>query len=344
MKLGDRLEATPHAWGFGGEAVDRRDDGAWLVIAHAIPGERVLAEIVRAPRRPGGAWRARVVRVLEPARERTDPACAHYARCPGCHLRHVSYEVELGLKLRSVRDALERFGGFDPSVVEEVRGAPGRDGYRVRGAGSARTADGRPALAAFPGSGPPVPLDECPVMAPEAADGRAGWTLPNPQMREILTDTVRELMGLQGGEQVIEVGAGRGTLTVALAGDSAGWVGLDVDPGALEVGRDAVRAAGLDDRVELRAGRVNKVARKLLVRRGRFAVALLNPMRRPLGRAAMAALAGLGVQRCVYVGPSPTSTSRDLKHAGLTLRRVVPVDLYPGTYHVLTVALAQGVC
>ena len=78
----------------------------------------------------------------------------------------------------------------------------------------------------------------------------------------------------------------------------------------LEVGRDAVRAAGLDDRVELRAGRVNKVARKLLVRRGRFAVALLNPMRRPLGRAAMAALAGLGVQRCVYVGPSPTSTSR----------------------------------
>ena len=30
--------------------------------------------------------------------------------------------------------------------------------------------------------------------------------------------------------------------------------------------------------------------------------------------------------------------------AGLPLRAVVPVDLYPGTYHVLTVALAAAVC
>ena len=56
----------------------------------------------------------------------------------------------------------------------------------------------------------------------------------------------------------------------------------------------------------------------------------------------MAAVVGLGVKRCVYVGPSPTSTAKDLRHLGLKLRRVIPIDLYPGTYHVLTVALASG--
>ena len=348
MQVGDTVQATPHDWGFGGEAIERRADGGWLVIAHAVPGERVLVEVVRAPRRPGGAWRARVIEVLAPSQDRVDPRCPHYSRCPGCHLRHVGYDVELGLKRRSVRDALERFAGIDPAVVEAVRGAPGRDGYRVRGTGSATTPDGRAALAAFPGSGPPVPLDECPVMAPGQADpdrppADAGWTLPNPQMRALLTDTVAELLGLQGGEQVIEVGAGRGTLTVALAARSAAWVGLDVDPLALEIGRRAVREAGLSERAELRAGRVDKVARKLLIRHGRFDVALLNPMRRPLGRRAMAALTALGVGRCVYVGPSPTSTARDLRNMALPVLRVVPVDLFPGTYHVLTVALAQRV-
>ena len=177
------------------------------------------------------------------------------------------------------------------------------------------------------------------------ADGEGrGWTLPNPDMRTRLTDTVRTLLALGGGERVVEVGAGRGALTVACAPDAATWVGLDVDPAALEAGRAAVEAAGLSAKVELRAGRLEKVARKLLIRHGGFDVALLNPMRKPLGWEAMAALATLGVRRCVYVGPSPMSTARDLSRLPMTLRSVTPVDLYPGTYHVLVVALAEASC
>ena len=156
LHVGQRLEVRPSTWGFGGEAIARRAEG-WLVVAHAIPGETVVAEVVRAPKRPGGAWRARTVEVLGPSEDRQDPRCPHYDRCPGCQLRHVSYDVERSLKERSVRDALERFGAGDPATVRPVRGAPSRDGYRVRGAPSARTADGAPAMAPFPGSGPPRP-------------------------------------------------------------------------------------------------------------------------------------------------------------------------------------------
>jgi tRNA/tmRNA/rRNA uracil-C5-methylase (TrmA/RlmC/RlmD family) len=347
VKLGDRLECTPEQWGFGGEGLERRPDGSWLIVAHAIPGERVLAEIVREPKRPGGAWRARVVEVLEPSKDRTDPRCPHYSRCPGCQLRHVDYALEKELKRRAVRDALSKFGGFDTdeahSLVEEVRGAPRRDGYRVRGNPGAVTADGRPAMHPFPGSGPPVPMDECPVMDQDALhDEASGWTLPNPDMRKVLVQTVRSLLALSGSEQVLEIGAGQGGLTVECAGGARRWVGLDVDPAALEVGRQAVDRAGLAGTVELRAGRLEKVARRLFVRCGAFDVALLNPMRRPLGRAAMAALSGLGVRRCVYVGPSPVSAARDLASLNLPLRRVIPVDLYPGTYHVLVVALVEA--
>ncbi len=346
LHVGQRLEVRPSTWGFGGEAIVRRDAG-WLVVAHAIPGETVIAEVVRAPKRPGGAWRARTVQVINPSEDRRDPRCPHYDRCPGCQLRHVSYDLERSLKRRSVRDALERFGGGDPATVRPVHGAPSRDGYRVRGAPSARTAAGEPAMAPFPGSGPPIPQDQCPVMRPategKGSDGE-GWTLPNPDMRARLTDTVRDLLGLGGRERVVEVGAGRGALTVACAPAAAAWVGLDVDPAALEAGRAAVDAAGLSAKVELRAGRLEKVARKLLVRHGGFDVALLNPMRKPLGWRVMAALEFLGVRRCVYVGPSPMSTARDLARLPMTLRAVTPVDLYPGTYHVLVVALAEVSC
>ena len=205
-------------------------------------------------------------------------------------------------------------------------------------------------MAAFGATGPPIPLDACPVMADRWRDGGdgddAGWTLPNPAMRSVLEAAVAELLDLRGDERVLEVGAGRGALTRALAPSAARWVGLDVDPASLEVGRDAMEAAGLAHKVELRAGRLEKSARRLLTTYGRFDVALLNPMRRPLGGPAMESLDALGIRRVVYVGPSPVAAARDLAVLSgltrpLTVRRAIPVDLYPGTYHVLVIAQSR---
>jgi len=347
--------------GFAGEGL-ATIEGKRLVLPHALPGEEVVAEVVRVP--AFGAVRTRVREVRDPSPERIDPACPHYDRCPGCHLRHVPYAKELSLKRATVVDAMTRFAGIEAGAVDEVRGAPTRDGYRTRARGT--WAGGRRVMAPLAPSDPPIPLDACPVLSPdlrtrcavpdasavegEAAevlptDAPAGWTLPNPSMAAVLLDLVLELLAPAAGERVIEVGCGNGGLTEAVARRSANVVGLDLDRDALAAAAERLEAAGLTPRVDLRSGRLEKVARRLLRAHGSFDAALLNPMRRRLGSRAMRALIELGTRRAVYIGPSCVPTARDigvLVEAGWSVPRVVPVDLYPGTYHVLTVAFLRA--
>ena len=141
---------------------------------------------------------------------------------------------------------------------------------------------------------------------------------------------------------MVEVGCGNGALSVAVARAGADVVGVDLDRNAVEAAARRAEEAGLGERFHPRPGRIDKTWRRLAAAFGRFHAALVNPMRRPLGPRAMGALARLGVERVVYVGPSPVPTARDLgalRAVDLPVQRVIPVDLYPGTYHVLTIAL-----
>ena len=345
------------ALGFRAEGM-ARIDGWPTLVPHGLPGERVEVEVQRLP--PFGALRARLLRVVDPAPERVDPGCTHYSRCGGCHLRHVRYADELGFKRANVADAAGRLAG---AAVDPVQPASRRDGHRARC--RAEVVGGVLVMRPLDPGLAPVPVSGCPALVPELRDqaaawpstrnpgpdddgrvrlstgGGPGWTAPNPEMGATVARVAAHLLG--SGERLLEVGCGSAGLTVCVAPSFGRLVGLDIDPAALAAGRQRVDDAGLASRVELRAGRVEKVWRRLLVRFGRFDAALVNPMRRPLGRRAMAALVALGVRRVVYVGPSPRPTCADLQalaEHGLQARRLVPVDLYPGTYHVVTVALA----
>jgi cyclopropane-fatty-acyl-phospholipid synthase len=62
-----------------------------------------------------------------------------------------------------------------------------------------------------------------------------------------------ELLGVTGGENVLEIGCGWGALAEGLARQgAAGVVGLTLSPSQLGFARERIAAAGLDDRVELR--------------------------------------------------------------------------------------------
>ncbi len=69
---------------------------------------------------------------------------------------------------------------------------------------------------------------------------------------------------------------------------------------------------------------------------------IADPPRSGLGRQVTQALIDLGVPRLVIVSCHPAALARDgqqLARAGYTLRRVVPFDLFPQTYHIETVSL-----
>jgi 23S rRNA (uracil1939-C5)-methyltransferase len=119
---------TLHLTGLGrlGEALSEVD-GKPVYVFGGIPGETVVAEVIRERR---GYLAAQVVEVLEASPDRVTPPCPYFGACTGCQFQHISYERQLEMKREAVADALVRVGEMDGGIVSETMPSPDPLGYR----------------------------------------------------------------------------------------------------------------------------------------------------------------------------------------------------------------------
>lgn len=115
-----------------GEGVGRVD-GFTLFVRGALPGERVLAEVVSVGNSFG---RARMARLLSASPDRVSAPCPINETCGGCQLQHLDYAAQLHWKRRHVVDSLVRIGKL--RVAGEEQG-----GQAVRQGGISETDEGR---------------------------------------------------------------------------------------------------------------------------------------------------------------------------------------------------------
>jgi tRNA/tmRNA/rRNA uracil-C5-methylase (TrmA/RlmC/RlmD family) len=118
---GDRVEVTVGAPAHGGHCVARfgGPHGRVIFVRHALPGERVTAEITEIHR---GYLRADAVEIHEPSPDRVTAPCrfAHPGGCGGCDLQHVSDDAQLRWKTEVVREQLTRLAGINPEDQERL--------------------------------------------------------------------------------------------------------------------------------------------------------------------------------------------------------------------------------
>ena len=116
----------------GGWCVARDADGRVVFVRHALPGERVRAQVTEAT---ASFARADAVAVLRASPDRVEPRCPH-ARpggCGGCDWQHADLAAQRRLKAEVVREQLRRIAGLDREVtVEPVAGDDGGLGWRTR--------------------------------------------------------------------------------------------------------------------------------------------------------------------------------------------------------------------
>ena len=115
----DRMASTGH-----GVA---RVDGFVIFVRGAIPGDRVMARIVRRKRDYASAD---LLELIDPSPDRVRPRCRYSGYCGGCQWQHVKYERQLEYKREHIRDVMSRIGSLHKVPVHEV--IPSRDifGYR----------------------------------------------------------------------------------------------------------------------------------------------------------------------------------------------------------------------
>ncbi len=104
-----------------------RVKGFTLFIPGALPGEKVLAKVVKVKKQYGYG---RLLELRSPSSERVEPDCPAYRRCGGCQLQHLAYEKQLEWKRQWVIDSLRRIGGLFDVMVHPTIGMP--DPWRYR--------------------------------------------------------------------------------------------------------------------------------------------------------------------------------------------------------------------
>ncbi len=156
---------------------------------------------------------------------------------------------------------------------------------------------------------------------------------------ECLVDCVREAAAVPKGGRVLELFAGVGLFAVAAFDSDTEVIAAEIDHSA--AGDFRVNAAGRP-RVKLRELDVAELLQDFRSGVDRFDAAVIDPPRAGVGPGPLGRLAQLRIPRLVMVSCDPGSLARDVKTLvanGYELVEATPVDQFPGTAHVETVAL-----
>ena len=146
---------------------------------------------------------------------------------------------------------------------------------------------------------------------------------------------------LKGGETVIDAYCSTGTISLCLAKKAKRVIGIEIVKPAIE---DAKKNAKMNhmENTEFYAADAGKLMPQLY-RKGMVPdVIVMDPVRAGCSEEVLKAAAGMNPKRIVYVSCNPATFARDtkiLKLEGYEVKEVQPVDMFPQTMHVETVAL-----
>ncbi|HWX09414.1 MAG TPA: 23S rRNA (uracil(1939)-C(5))-methyltransferase RlmD, partial [Gaiellaceae bacterium] len=166
----------------------------------------------------------------------------------------------------------------------------------------------------------------------------------NTAMAEKLYALARDAAQLTGEETVWDLYCGIGTIGLSFAKDALTVWGIEVSEESVACALENAELNGITNAAFF-AGNVGEVVDELLDRSGAPDVIVVDPPRAGLAGKALRRLGAIGAPRIVYVSCNPTTLAGDLKtlreQYGYELLRATPVDMFPHTPHVETVALLE---
>jgi len=158
----------------------------------------------------------------------------------------------------------------------------------------------------------------------------------NTSQAEGLVGLVRDYLEPGREDVLLDAYCGVGTFGLSLADQVAETIGIEESPSAVEDAR--VNASGRE-RVKFYQGRVEEVLPGI---KARIDLAILDPPRAGCQPAVLRSLMEHMPRRIAYVSCDPATLARDLRalmDGGYDLREVQPVDMFPQTAHIESVAL-----
>jgi 23S rRNA (uracil1939-C5)-methyltransferase len=150
-----------------------------------------------------------------------------------------------------------------------------------------------------------------------------------------LYETVSAYAELGGGETVLDLYCGTGTIPILLSPRAGLVTGIEMSPSAVLDAERNCKENGIDN-----CRFIQGDARRMLGQIGAVPdVVVLDPPRSGMHEDVVKGVLDLSPKRIVYVSCNPATLARDLGRMtpAYELVAVQPVDMFPNTHHVETV-------
>ena len=126
IRKSDIVELWVDRMAYGGHGVARLD-GLVIFVDGAVPGDRVMARIVKMKKDYANA---NLLEIIDPSPDRIQAPCPYSGYCGGCSYQHLKYEKQLEYKKGQIKDSMARIGALNNVLVHDVIPSDRIYGYR----------------------------------------------------------------------------------------------------------------------------------------------------------------------------------------------------------------------
>ena len=163
----------------------------------------------------------------------------------------------------------------------------------------------------------------------------------NTSMAEKLYESVRNFASLTGKEIIFDLYSGIGTMSIFLASRAGRIIGVDISNAAIADAKRNCQLNGIDN-CEFVCGDVKMFLSQFTVQPD---VLIADPPRVGMQRGVIDRILRLLPKKMIYISCNPSTLARDvaLLKEGYTLEEVQPIDLFPNTYHIESVARLERI-
>ena len=163
----------------------------------------------------------------------------------------------------------------------------------------------------------------------------------NPYQTEVLYNKAIEFAGLSGKEKLLDAYCGTGTIGIIASKNAAVVVGVELNPDSV---KDALQNAKLNNtqNIEFYEADAGDFMVESAAMGEKFDVVIMDPPRAGASLDFLRSLVKLSPPKIVYISCNPQTQSRDLSfltRKGYKVEKIQPIDMFPHTEHVETVAL-----
>lgn len=163
----------------------------------------------------------------------------------------------------------------------------------------------------------------------------------NPSQTEVLYNKALEYADLKENDTVFDIYCGIGTISLFLAQKSKKVYGVEIVGDAIKDAKINAKLNKLEN-TEFFVGKAEEVVPKLYKEGKTANVVVVDPPRKGCEESVLDTIVSMEPDKVVYVSCNPSTLARDLAYLderGYKCKEIQPVDMFPHTMHVESVAL-----